>query len=211
MAPKKTKLALDALARVPDDHYMAPQARLLAGQSELRRDRVRQAEEWLRAALELNPQLVQAHRELIYIYGMQLRRTELGAEFTALSKLSDLTFDNAFHWCLLPAWSGMRGPRAQSPCPRLVQARDQIEPARFRVAASVLPADRSPREHAPAARRNAGRILRILIEIRHFAGLVSFHVFRFLLSNGFWHHGSSSTGRFWLSGRRRLGQALPHG
>jgi predicted Zn-dependent protease len=44
---------------------------------------------------------VQAHRELIYIYSTQLRRTEVNAEFTALSQLSNLTFDNAFHWCLL--------------------------------------------------------------------------------------------------------------
>jgi tetratricopeptide (TPR) repeat protein len=101
MARKQTDQALAALARVPDDHYMAAQARLQAGQSELRRDRVREAEKWLRTALKLDPQLVQAHRELIYIYGFQLRRAELAAEFTALAKLTELTFDNAFHWCLL--------------------------------------------------------------------------------------------------------------
>ena len=32
------------------------------------------AEDWFRAALKLDPGLIQAHRELIYIYGMQLRR-----------------------------------------------------------------------------------------------------------------------------------------
>jgi tetratricopeptide (TPR) repeat protein len=101
MARKDNDQALDDLARVPDQHYMAPQARLLAGQSELRFDRVVRAEELFRAALALDPGLVQAHRELIYIYGMQLRRAELSAEFMALSKLTDLTFDNVFHWCLL--------------------------------------------------------------------------------------------------------------
>ena len=85
----------------PTTTHLAPRARLLAGQTELRRSRVRYAEEWLIAATRLDPRLVQAHRELIYIYGTQLRRTELNAEFIALSQLSNLTFDNAFQWCLL--------------------------------------------------------------------------------------------------------------
>jgi tetratricopeptide (TPR) repeat protein len=93
--------ALAELALVPDDHYMSARARLLAGQIELRRDRVRRAEELFRAALRLDPGLVQAHRELIYILGMQLRRAELHAEFLALSKLTELKFENVFHWCLL--------------------------------------------------------------------------------------------------------------
>jgi tetratricopeptide (TPR) repeat protein len=101
MASKDDDQALNNLARVPDGHYMAAQARMLAGQTELRRDRVRRAEEFLLAAIKLDPRLVQAHRELIYIYGMQLRRTELGAQFMALSKLAELTFDNVFHWGLL--------------------------------------------------------------------------------------------------------------
>ena len=98
---KNIDQALSHLAHVPDQHYMAAQARLLAGQTELRRNRVRLAEELFRAALALDPSLVQAHRELIYIYGMQLRRRKLSREFTALAKLTELTFDNTFHWCLL--------------------------------------------------------------------------------------------------------------
>src|SRR6185437_9404992 len=78
--------ALAELARVPDDHYMAAQARLLAGQTELRRDRFRRAEEDLRAAVGIDPALVKAHRELIYIYGYQLRRKALSEEFRALSR-----------------------------------------------------------------------------------------------------------------------------
>ena len=101
MARNNNDQALEDLKRVPDDHYMAAQARMLAGQTELRRDRVKLAEELFHAAIKLDPRLVQAHRELIYIYGMQLRRAELNDEFTALSKLSELTFDNAFHWGLL--------------------------------------------------------------------------------------------------------------
>jgi tetratricopeptide (TPR) repeat protein len=101
MARKNDDQALDYLAQVPDEHYMAAQARMLAGQTELRRDRVRMAEELFHAAIKLDPRLIQAHRELIYIYGMQLRRAELSSEFMALSKLSELTFDNVFHWGLL--------------------------------------------------------------------------------------------------------------
>ena len=97
-APDK---ALAELKRVPDDHPMAAQARLLAGQIELRRDRLRTAEAWFQAAIKLDPKLIQAHRELIYIYGMQLRRPELNARFLTLSGLTPLSADNVFHWCML--------------------------------------------------------------------------------------------------------------
>jgi tetratricopeptide (TPR) repeat protein len=100
-ARKQPDAALTELARVPDDDRMASQARLMAGQIELRRDRLRLAEEWFRAALKLDPKLIQAHLGLIYIYGMQLRRAELNTEFLALSTLTSLTSDNVFHWCLL--------------------------------------------------------------------------------------------------------------
>jgi tetratricopeptide (TPR) repeat protein len=61
--------------------------------------------------------LVQAHRELIYIYGTQLRRAEFNAEFTALAHLSNLTIEHAFHWCLVRNYSWepnkMIGPLAR--------------------------------------------------------------------------------------------------
>ncbi len=41
-----------------------------------------------------------AHRQLIYIYGMLLRRRELDEHFDALSRLVPMTFDNVFHWRL---------------------------------------------------------------------------------------------------------------
>jgi predicted Zn-dependent protease len=93
--------ALAELEQVPDNHYMSARGRLLAGQVERKRDRVRRAEEYFRAAMRIDPGLVQAHRELIYILGMQLRRAELNAQFLALSKLTELKFENVFHWCLL--------------------------------------------------------------------------------------------------------------
>jgi tetratricopeptide (TPR) repeat protein len=100
MAQKRPDDALEDLSRIPDDAPLAGQARLMAGQLELRRGRVAKSEVYFRKALQLDPKLVQAHRELIYIYGMELRRPELSAEFRALSGLTPLTFDNAFHWCL---------------------------------------------------------------------------------------------------------------
>ena len=100
-ARQEPDAALAELSRVPDDHIAASKARLLAGQIELRRDRVRRAEELFQEALRLESTLVQAHRELIYIYGMQLRRAALHAQFLALSNLAPLTSDNVFHWCLL--------------------------------------------------------------------------------------------------------------
>jgi len=93
--------SLGDLAHVPDDHALGARARMMTGQIERKRDRVRFAEAAFLAALAIDPSLVQAHRELIYIYGMQLRRLELSREFLALKKLKALTFQNAFHWCLL--------------------------------------------------------------------------------------------------------------
>jgi tetratricopeptide (TPR) repeat protein len=92
---------LAALAQVPDDHVMAAQARFLAGHVELKRDRAKSAEAFYRAALKLDPSLISARRELIYIFGMQLRRAELDTAFLALSEQTDLTGENVFHWCLL--------------------------------------------------------------------------------------------------------------
>jgi tetratricopeptide (TPR) repeat protein len=99
-ARRRDEEAVADLAHVPADHAMAAQARLFAGQIELRRFRGRAAERLLLEACRLDPRLVQAHRELIYLYGQQLRRRELGAQFQALSALTPLTSENVFHWCL---------------------------------------------------------------------------------------------------------------
>jgi tetratricopeptide (TPR) repeat protein len=93
--------ALAELKRVPDAHYMAAQARLLAGQIERQRDRLRFAEQALREAVGLDPALVQAHRELIYIYGMQERRPEINREFLTLQKLAPLTYEDVYRWTSL--------------------------------------------------------------------------------------------------------------
>jgi predicted Zn-dependent protease len=110
--------AIDYLSRVPDDHYMAAQARMLAGQIELRRHRLRLGEQALHAAIVLDPALVQAHRELIFIYGLQLRRSELNTEFVALSSLSELTFKEARDWCMLhvESWDPSEAARLLAEC-----------------------------------------------------------------------------------------------
>jgi tetratricopeptide (TPR) repeat protein len=101
LAEGRLEAALEALASVPDDHPIAAQARLMAGQVELRRNRARVAERWFREAIHLDPNLVQARRELIYILGYQLRRAELDAQFEAIAAVADLPFENVFHWGLL--------------------------------------------------------------------------------------------------------------
>jgi tetratricopeptide (TPR) repeat protein len=100
MARDKNEEALAELKAVPDSHRLAAQARLQAGQLELRRERARVAEDYFRDAIRLDPKLAAAHRELIFILGYELRRPELSEEFRALSECESLRFDQAFLWCL---------------------------------------------------------------------------------------------------------------
>ena len=112
MALRRTDEALEELAKIPDDHGLAAEARLRAGQLELRRDRIRFAERLFREAIRLRPDLSPAHRELIYIYGMQLRRRELDRAFRLYSELEPLSFQQVFLWCLSTGLSWE--PREQS-------------------------------------------------------------------------------------------------
>ena len=92
--------ALAALGRIPDAHAIAGQAHLLAGRIERQRRRLRKAEAAFRRALVLKPDLVDAHKELIYILGIQSRRREVDAEFLALARLTRLTHHDLFTWAL---------------------------------------------------------------------------------------------------------------
>ncbi len=100
MYRKQDDAAVAELSKVPDGDQVTAQARLLEGQVELRRNRLIYAEKKLRAALKADPSMIMPHRELIFIYGVQVRRTKLSAEFSALSQLAPLAYDNVFHWCL---------------------------------------------------------------------------------------------------------------
>ena len=92
--------ALAAIRHVPDDHPLAAQGWFMAGRIELQNHRLRLAEAAFRRAIELRPWLVKAHKELVYLFGMQLRRREVDAEFKALSRLTTLSHHDLFTWGL---------------------------------------------------------------------------------------------------------------
>jgi tetratricopeptide (TPR) repeat protein len=99
-ADGRTDLALEALAHVPENDSLAGQSALMAGRLERSRNHVRAAEAFYRKALAAQPGLIDARRELIYIYGVQLRRREVDAEFRALGKLTPLNHHDLFTWAL---------------------------------------------------------------------------------------------------------------
>ena len=101
MTTGRTDKALENLARVPDSHPMASQARLWEGQLALRRQRAQAAELSFVRALAIDPGLIPARRELVYLYGMQRRRSELAAQFEALAELVPMSFDEVSLWCLI--------------------------------------------------------------------------------------------------------------
>jgi tetratricopeptide (TPR) repeat protein len=92
--------ALSALGHIPQDGLLAAQAFLMAGRIERQRNRMPAAEADFRKALACDPGLIEAHKELIYILGMQLRRREVDAEFKALSRLTPLSHHELFTWGL---------------------------------------------------------------------------------------------------------------
>ena len=92
--------ALGDLGGVPDDDEFGAKARLKEGQLELRRGRARAAEAAFLRASAREPGLIEARRQLVYIYGIQMRRRELQAQFEALSGLTPLTFEQVRLWCL---------------------------------------------------------------------------------------------------------------
>ena len=90
--------ALADLENVPDEHPIAAEAHLIAGQIERRRNRVRYAERAFLEAVRLDSSLALAHRELIRIYAIQVRRAEFNREFQVLVGLTTLSFDDVYHW-----------------------------------------------------------------------------------------------------------------
>ena len=92
--------ALSALNHIPQDDALAAQGLLLAGRIERQRNRMRASEAYFRKALARDPVLIGAHKELIYILGMQLRRREVDAEFKVLAKLTPLTHQELYTWGL---------------------------------------------------------------------------------------------------------------
>lgn len=99
-ARKQPTEAVAALARIPDSHPLAARAWLFRGQMHRDQGMATRAEESLRHALRIDSTLVQARRELIYLYGLQLRRREMLEQFRALSDLAPLGPADVLSWCL---------------------------------------------------------------------------------------------------------------
>lgn len=92
--------ALEELRNLLDDPELAPQAYHLTGLIERQRNRLRDAEAAYREAIRLDPRLIGARKELIYILGMQSRRRELDAQFKELARATPLTQYDLYIWCL---------------------------------------------------------------------------------------------------------------
>jgi tetratricopeptide (TPR) repeat protein len=92
--------ALEELRQIVDDPELAPQALYMTGLIERHRQRLRYAEAAYRKAIRLEPGLIPARKELIYILGMQSRRRELDAEFKDLARFAPLTHYDLYIWCL---------------------------------------------------------------------------------------------------------------
>ncbi|MFO0960679.1 MAG: tetratricopeptide repeat protein [Isosphaeraceae bacterium] len=92
--------AEEALAPISDDSDQAALTYLARGQVERERYRMAHAERYFRRALEIDPDLLAARYELIYLYGMELRRPELHQQFREVSKRRALPFRDVFLWCL---------------------------------------------------------------------------------------------------------------
>ena len=92
--------ALASLRHVPAQHPLAAEAWFMAGRIERQNHRLRHAEAAFRRAIELEPGLVKAHKELVYLFGVQLRRREVDAEFKALSRLTPLSHHDLFTWSI---------------------------------------------------------------------------------------------------------------
>ncbi|MEW4567231.1 tetratricopeptide repeat protein [Tautonia sp. JC769] len=101
IAQEETDEALAILDDLPESSALRSQALLLAGQLELRRDRLRIAEEYFLRAIERDPNLTQAYRELIFIYGFRSQSEAIEEIFTQLARLGPLSPKEAFVWSLI--------------------------------------------------------------------------------------------------------------
>lgn len=91
--------ALEYLTHIPDSSPHSPQKWLKAGQIQFARNHAVEAEAAYRRSLELDPEQVQPHRELAYLYALQLRRAECDAEFRILAERVRANHIIGFAWC----------------------------------------------------------------------------------------------------------------
>jgi tetratricopeptide (TPR) repeat protein len=92
--------AIEDLGTIADDPELGAQALFMIGLIERRRQRVRHAEAAYRKAIERDPNLLKARKELIFILGMQFRRREVDAAFKALARVTPLTQYDLYTWGL---------------------------------------------------------------------------------------------------------------
>jgi tetratricopeptide (TPR) repeat protein len=161
--------AVGLLAQIGDSDPHAAQARLAAGQIEKGQNRARRMEALCLAAIRLDPRLIPAHRELIYLYSMQARRGDLNGQYRALSKLQPLDFDDVFYWTvtLEDIWIN---DAIRATLERFVAADPDDQPSRLALAAVLLRAgevDRAEGTIAPIPDSDGeGVVLRARIALR---------------------------------------------
>jgi tetratricopeptide (TPR) repeat protein len=97
---KRPDESLKVLESISDDFPKADIVHFLRGQIERERDRAGKAEVEFLRSLELNPSLLAARNELIYLYGMETRRKALAEQFRALEGIRPLNYSEVFLWCL---------------------------------------------------------------------------------------------------------------
>ena len=94
----RPEAALKLLSGVPNSDSQGANCRLFEGQIERARNQARLAEECFLKAIEIDPELVQARWELVYLYGKQARRGELSEQFRALAELGPLNHQDMLLW-----------------------------------------------------------------------------------------------------------------
>jgi tetratricopeptide (TPR) repeat protein len=94
---------LQGVANIRPTGRDGARAKLLEGQVALRRHHLREAEELLVEALALDPELIQARRELVYVYGMREEREKLHEQFQAMARQIPMSWADMFLWCLTRA------------------------------------------------------------------------------------------------------------
>jgi tetratricopeptide (TPR) repeat protein len=106
MGRGRAQEAIILLTEIPESDPLAARARLVAGQIENSLRRARRAEALFLESLKLDPRLVPARRELILLYAMQARRSDVNAQFRALAELEPLSYDDVFLWtnCFEDLW-----------------------------------------------------------------------------------------------------------
>lgn len=90
--------AVTELSQIADDHPLAPVARLLTGQIEVKRNRLHAAEAAFLATIALEPRSDKPRHELVYLYNLQHRQAELDAQLHVLSEIGLLEFAYVVHW-----------------------------------------------------------------------------------------------------------------